>query len=100
MTDWIIVETQSTPWIAGEARYDGAFLTRADAIASLAEDLPSLDAAITPWLASILEPRQVWWSGTISAGSAVADSWPHETPPGGSRLVTIAALTGGYFDQS
>jgi len=100
MNDWIIVETRSTPWIAGEARYDGAFLTKADAIASLVEDLPGLDAAITSWHASILEPVQVWWTGTIAGGSATGDSWPHEAGPVGSRLVTVAQLVGGYFDQS
>lgn len=100
MTDWVIVQTQTSPWKAGEARYDGTFITRADAIASLVEDLPALDPAISPWHASILEPRQVWWSGTISAGTTTGDSWPYEAGPVGSRLVTVAQLTGPYFDQS
>lgn len=100
MTDWVIVETQSTPWIAGEARYDGAFLTKADAIASLVEDLPSLAPAITSWWASLLDVTQLYWSGTITGGSVAGSAEPYATPPGGGRLVTIAPLNGAYFDQS
>ena len=91
MNDWILVETQSTPWIAGEARYDGAFLTKADAIASLVEDLPGLDAAITSWHASILEPVHHTCTGSrmLACHEVMAAARPGRSS---TRLAIASAL--------
>lgn len=100
MTEWVLVATQSEPWVSGQARYDGTLPTYGEAEASFAAGMVAL--GIDPWRATsprdIGYLRRVWWRGDIDTGELVAGWEPWLPQPAADcRVITFREVCGEFF---